>query len=508
MNSKIIQNTIVAKGERTMTSPVEVRIDKGTFQVLSAVLIILLFSGCALVGPDYTREEPDAPQAWHSDLAGGLNVEKTTPETLAHWWVTLNDDELNSLIGRAVQTNLDLKNAQARVREARALRGISQASLFPTLDGVASISKYRSSENGITERGGEHDLYVAGFDAGWELDIFGGKRRLVEATQADLEASQENLHDVLVSLMAEVALNYVELRTYQTRLIQTRANIKSQQHTYELNQSRFEAGIIHELPVQQSLYNLERTRSHISTLQIGLAAAKNRLAVLLGQRPGSLAEEFSKEKAIPVVPPTVAVGVPAETLRHRPDIRRAERNLAAQTARIGVATADLYPKFHLFGTIGLESLSSDNFFDSASHLWRIGPGISWNIFHGGAIRQNIEVQNARQEQAMISYEMTLLKALEDVENALVAYVREQLRMESLRAATAAAKSAALLAEDQFQAGLVDFSNVLDAQRAQINFEDELAQSEGTVTANLIRLYKALGGGWVSEVKEQESTAQE
>ena len=480
----------------------------GTFRIVSAVCISLLFTSCALVGPDYSREEPDAPEAWHSVLAGGLNAEKVTPETLANWWLTLNDDDLNSLIGRAVQSNLDLKNAQARVREARALRGISQSSLFPSLMGDASFSRYRSSDNGISGNGGEHDLYTAGFDAGWELDVFGGIRRLVEASQADLEASQENLHDVLVSLMAEVALNYVELRTYQTRLIQTRANIKSQQHTYELNQSRFEAGLINELPVQQSLYNLERTRSHISTLHIGLEAAKNRLAVLLGQRPGSLAEEFSKEKAIPVIPASVAVGVPAEALRHRPDIRQAERNLAAQTARIGVATADLYPKFHLLGTIGLESLSSGNFFDSASQVWRIGPGISWNLFQGGAIRQNIEVHNARQEQALISYETTLLKALEEVENTLVAYAREQQRMESLRAATTAAQNAAQLAEDQFQAGLVDFSNVLDAQRAQINFEDELAQSEGNVTANLIRLYKALGGGWVSEVQKPESTVQE
>ncbi|NOQ46512.1 MAG: efflux transporter outer membrane subunit [Desulfobulbaceae bacterium] len=490
-----------------MTLPVAQRI-KRISRILPAVLASLLFTGCAMVGPDYTREEPDAPQAWHSDLVGGLGAENPTPETLAHWWTTLNDDELNTLIARAVTSNLDLKSAQARVREARALRGISRASLFPTLDGDASVSKYRSSENGITGKGSENDLYAAGFDAGWELDIFGGIRRSVEAAQANLEASQENLNDVLVSLMAEVALNYVELRTYQTRMTQTRANIESQQHTYELNQSRFEAGIINELPVQQSLYNLERTRSHISTLHIGLEAAKNRLAVLLGQRPGVLEQELSSEKAIPVVPPSVAVGVPAETLRHRPDIRLAERNLAAQTARIGVATADLYPKFHLFGTIGLESLASADFFDSASRVWRIGPGISWNIFQGGALRQNIEVQNALQEQALIAYETALLEALEEVENALVAYAREQRRMESLGAATTAAKSAAQLAEDQFQAGLVDFSNVLDAQRAQLNFEDELAQSEGGVTANLIRLYKALGGGWVSEVKKQETTEQE
>jgi len=461
-----------------------------------ALLVGLVLTGCAMVGPDYTGVEADAPRRWHSELAGGLRADELSPEALAHWWTTLNDAELNSLVARAVTSNLDLKNAHARVREARALRGISRAAFFPSLDGSASAIKSRSSENAGT--GNENDLYKAGFDAGWELDIFGGVRRSVEAAQADLETSREDLHDVLVSLLAEVALNYVEVRTYQTRLIQTKANIKSQQETYELNQSRFDAGIIDKLAVQQSLYNLERTRSHISTLQIGLEAAKNRLAVLLGRKPGSLAGELAEKKPIPVPPLTVAIGVPAETLRHRPDLRRAERNLAAQTARIGVATADLYPKFHLLGTIGLESLSSGDFVDWASRAWSVGPGVSWNIFHGGAIRQNIEVQSARQEQALINYEQAVLRAQEEVENALVAYATEQRRMESLRAGTVAAKSAAQLADAKFQAGLVDFNNVLDAQRAQLDFEDELAQSKGAVTSNLVRLYKALGGGWESK----------
>ena len=464
-----------------------------SFSILPAVAIGLILSGCVSVGPDYTKVKPDAPIKWHTELAGGLTTEELQPETLAQWWGTLNDPELESLVERAVKGNLDLKNARARIREARALRGIRRADLFPTLDAGGSATKSRSSENSGT--GKEIKLYSAGFDAGWELDIFGGTRRAIEAAQADLEATQEDLHDVLVSLLAEVALNYVEVRTYQTRLAVTEANIKSQEETYELNRSRYHAGIIDDLAVQQSLYNLENIRSHIPTLQTGLAAAKNRLAVLLGKKPGEVHQELAEKKPIPMLPVTVAVGIPAETLRHRPDIRRAERNLAAQTARIGVATADLYPKFRLMGTIGLESISTGDFLESASRTWSIGPGISWNIFHGGAIRQNIKVRSALQEQALIQYESAVLKALEEVENVLVAYAKEQRRRESLSKATNAANRAVLLARDQYQAGLVDFNNVLIAQRSLLSFQNELAQSEGAVVSNLVRLYKALGGGW-------------
>jgi len=475
-------------------------VDGLTRRSLSAILtlaafIVLVLTGCAAVGPDYTRVKPDAPDEWHAELQGGLTAGSLEPGTLAHWWSTLNDAELDSLVARAVKGNLDLKNARARVREARALRGISKANLFPTLDAAASASKQRSSENSGT--GTESELYTANFDAGWELDVFGGVRRAVEAAQASLEATQEDLYNVLVSLLAEVALNYVEVRTFQARLAVTEANIKTLQETYDLNQSRYQAGIIDELPVQQSLRILESSRSQIPSLKTGLEAAKNRLAVLLGEQPGKLHRELAAKRPIPELPKTVVVGIPAETLRHRPDIRRAERNLAAQTARIGVATADLYPKFRLFGTIGLESLSSGDFFEWASRTWNIGPGVSWNIFQGGAIRQNIEVQTARQEQALIQYEAAVLMAREEVENILVAYAKEQLRQESLAKAATAAQRSALLAQDQYQAGLVDFNNALDAQRSLLILQDALNQSNGAVITNLVRLYKALGGGWKS-----------
>jgi NodT family efflux transporter outer membrane factor (OMF) lipoprotein len=458
----------------------------------AAVIIVLVLAGCA-VGPDYVQVEPMAPKEWHTQLQSDLTAGPLNPETMANWWTALNDQELSSLEERAVKGNLDLKEAMARVREARALRGISKANLFPTLDAAASATKYRSSENSGT--GDESKLYAAGFDAGWELDVFGGVRRSVEAAQANLEATHEDLHDVLVSLLAEVALNYIEVRTYQTRLAVTEANIKAQEETCELNRSRYQAGTIDDLAVQQSIYNLEHTRSLIPSLQTGLEAAKNRLAVLLGKKPGSVHQELADRKPIPVLPVTVVVGVPAETMRHRPDIRRAERNLAAQTARIGVATADLYPKFRLSGSIGLESISSANLFTSASRTWSFGPGVSWNIFDAGAIRRNIKVQSALQEQALIQYEAAVLKAQEEVENVLTAYAKERLRRESLTAATAAAQRAYELAQDQYKAGLVDFSNVLSAQLSLQSFQDELAQSDGAVTSNLVRLYKALGGGW-------------
>jgi multidrug efflux system outer membrane protein len=462
---------------------------------LLLAIITLALAACAAVGPDYARVEPDAPEEWHTQLQGGLTPALLEPETLAHWWRSLNDPELSGLEERAVQGNLDLKIARARIREARALRGISKANLFPTLGASASATNYRNSENSSSFQ--EHKLYSAGFDAGWELDVFGGVRRSVEAAQGDLEATQEDLYDILVTLLAEVALNYVEVRTFQTALTVTESNINSQEETYELNRSRYQAGIINELAVQQSLYNLERTRSLIPPLQTGLEAAKNRLAVLLGEKPGAVHGELADRKPIPTPPVSVAVGVPAETMRRRPDIRRAERNLAAQTARIGVATADLYPKFRLLGTIGLESVSTGNLFTADSRTWSISPGVSWNIFQGGAIRQNINVQSARQEQALIQYESAVLKAQEEVENVLVAYAKQQRRRKSLAAATAAAQTAVQLAQDQYRVGLVDFSNVLDAQRSLLSFQDQLAQSDGAVTSNLIRLYKALGGGWES-----------
>jgi NodT family efflux transporter outer membrane factor (OMF) lipoprotein len=461
---------------------------------LGAVLMIMLaISGCATVGPDYVRPDTSLSTTWHSELKGGLIAEEMNPQTLAAWWSTLNDPELSSLIDRVVSGNLDLKKARARVREARARRGAARADLFPTLDTTGSASWSRNSEDKGT--GKTSDLYSASFDASWELDIFGGVRRSVEASQADLEASQEDLRDVLVSLLAEVALNYIEVRTFQDRLAISEASLALQNETCQLTLWRYQAGLSDELAVQQARYNLESTRSQIPTLRTGLEEAMNRIAVLLGEQPDKVHEELKKSVPIPAAPQEVAVGVPADVLRRRPDVRRTERELAAQTARVGMATADLYPKLSLSGSIGLEAILLNGLFSSAIKTVTGGSLITWPIFRGGVVRQNIEVQSALQEQALIKYEAAVLTALEEVENTLVAYAEEQSRRDVLREGERAAQKAAELAQQKYKAGLTDFNNVLEAQRSLLTFQDQLAQSNGIVISNLVRLYKTLGGGW-------------
>jgi len=303
--------------------------------------VVLILTGCATVGPDYVRPGADLSRSWHTSLKEGLTYEGENAAALAQWWMKLNDPELSSLIKRAIAGNRDLKKAGARVREARASRGVTWAGLFPTVDASGSATRSRSSKE--TGMGTTSNLYVAGLDAGWELDLFGGVRRSVEAAEADLQASQEDLRDVLVSLLAEVALNYADVRTYQERLSVAENNLATQQETFELTSWRQQAGLSDELAVQQARYNLESTRSQIPTLRTGLEEAKNNLAVLLGEQPGKLHGELKERKPVPAASPAIAVGVPADVLRRRPDVRRAERQLAAQTARIGVAKAEVYP---------------------------------------------------------------------------------------------------------------------------------------------------------------------
>ncbi len=457
--------------------------------------IFFIMSGCAVVGPDYKTITPDVPINWHSGLTHGLTLSTAQDDSisLTKWWILLKDPVLAQLEQETLRNNLNLKEAFEKINEARALRGISSSDLFPVLDGKASATKSRSSENAGT--GQESNFYRAGLDAGWELDLFGGVKRKIEAANADLEGVKFAYEGVMVSLTAEVGLNYVDVRTFQARLKAAQSNLATQQHTFDLNQSRYQAGLIDELAVQQSLYNLEQTRSLIPQLENGLSTSMNRLAVLIGRKPGKLEKKLSMAGSVPEIPVSIAVKVPAEAMRQRPDIRQAERELAAATARIGVAKADLYPKLRLTGSIGLETVAKDNFLKWGSHTFSTGPSISWNLFDANAIRRNIDVQDSRAKQALIHYRATVLNALEEVENALASFAREQERRKALFLATKAAKRAVVVAEDSFNAGLIDFSNVLDAQRSLLSFQDELAVSEGTVASDLIRLYKALGGGW-------------
>jgi NodT family efflux transporter outer membrane factor (OMF) lipoprotein len=467
-------------------------------RLLCLVLFVpLLAVGCSMVGPDYKKPELQTPEDWEARMEKGLEATRPEKNGLSKWWKVFGDPVLTDLEKRAVEGNLDLKTAFSRLRQARINRGIRKGDLYPGLSGSGRMQRQESSESMPSAFSGEEmEYYLGQFDASWELDLLGGIRRSVQAAQAELEASRANKNDVLTSLMAEVALNYIEVRTFQHRLAITRENIGIQEKTYKLNRSRYEAGLVDELAVQQSLRTLERTRSQVSSLENGLIAARNRLAVLLGLSPGALAAELTPTKAIPQIPARVAVGIPAEAMRRRPDIRLAERRLAAQTARIGAATAELYPKFHLFGTIGLEALdNSSEFFDASSRFWNIGPGVSWNIFQGGALRLNIDLQTEKQKEAMIAYQSAVLHAREEIEDALTAYVKEQMREESLEKAVAAAQRTEFLARDRYNAGLIDFYNVLDAQRSLLDLEDELTRSQGQVASSLARLYKALGGGW-------------
>ena len=489
---------------------------------LPALSIALLICGCT-VGPDYRAPESQAPDEWGAlDLMGATTqpsvVNAKAPPVLA-WWTTFEDPTLNSLIDQAVRSNLDLRRAQARVREARAQRGVIAAGLYPNVDVAARYSYQRNSFGGIpiagatggTAGGGpsgggqEFDLFDVGFDAGWEIDVFGGVRRSVEAAEADIAAAVEDRRDVLVSLLSEVAREYTELRSFQRQLEIARQNLDTQRRTLDLTRTLLQGGRATDLDVARAEAQVSRTASSIPTLESSARQSMHRLSVLLGRQPLALARELSQVVAIPKPPAQVPVGVPSELLRRRPDIRRAERQLAAASARIGAATADLFPKFSLTGSLGLQSGEFKSLADYESRFWSIGPSVSWPVFDAGRIRSNIEVQNAREEQAALGYEQAVLSAFQDVEDALVSYTKEQARRATLTDGARANQRAVELANDLYQAGRADFLSVLQAQRDLFESQDAVVQSERAVSANLIALYKALGGGW--QVGEPDAQSQ-
>ncbi|MFH0974215.1 MAG: efflux transporter outer membrane subunit [Spirochaetota bacterium] len=466
------------------------------------ILVMFFLFGCVTVGPDYVKPEVSSPAGWNNQLIKDSEDKKNNTNSLAEWWKTINDPILSSLIERAVAGNLDVKNAVAKVREARANRGIEEAGYYPAVDATGSATRERN-KNLKQGSNTNQNLYSTGIDASWEIDLFGGVRRSVEAATATLQARDEDLRNTLVSLLGELTLNYIDVRTYQARIRVAEGNLAAQAETYQLTLWMKEADLSDQLAVEQARYSLESTRSKIPALRIGLEKAMNRISVLIGEQPGKLRGELNKEEPVPVVSPEITIGVPAEVLRNRPDIRSAERELAAQTAKIGVATAELYPKFTLGGSIGLEATTGISS-SSTGLVLSGGPSISWGIFRAGAIRQNIKVQTALQEQALIKYEATVLGALEEVENALKAFAEEQQRKSSLGGTVQAAVKAVELAQYKYKAGLTDFNSVLEAQRSLLSYQDELAQSEGTVVYNLVSLYKALGGGWKSFAPEENN----
>ncbi|MEM9557145.1 MAG: efflux transporter outer membrane subunit [Acidobacteriota bacterium] len=460
-------------------------------RLFSLFALAIASFGCAAVGPDYQAPEPLEPDAWQH--GGRTTVPIEAPEVLAEWWQRLDDPTLTAWIERALLGSPDVDAATARLRRARALLTVQRADRLPSLDAEGSAS-FSDPSDATAPGVDSQELYSAGFDASWELDLFGRVRRSVEAAEAELTASTLDLATVRTSLAAEVAGAYIDLRTFQQRLQLAVANRDAQYDTFELARSRFNAGLVSRLDVEQARANLERTRSQIPTLRAGIERSANRLLVLAGEAPGS-DQALSTVAPLPATPTRIAVGIPADALRRRPDVRAAERRLAAETARIGIATAALYPRFGLTGSIGVESLDLDGLTDSGAGFFGLVPSVSWRLFDRRAVRADIEAQTATQAEALAAYEATVLRALEEVENSLVGYVEEVQRQEALRTAVAAAQRAASLAADLYRSGLRTFQDVLDAQRTLLDLQDQLALSEGSTVLEVVRLYKALGGGW-------------
>ncbi|MDA9155566.1 efflux transporter outer membrane subunit [Methylophilaceae bacterium] len=467
-------------------------ITKTYLKALSQVVIILFLVSCKAVGPDYEgAPELEVPENWDNQLNNEF-IEASVSQT--QWWTLFNDPVLNDLISRAAVDNLDAKISLARVEVARANLGIAEGAKLPALDGLGDVSEKSKSKSvsGDTDT----DIYSSiGLDISWEIDIFGYLRRSIEAADAQLDRSVERYRDVIVILYAEIANNYVALRTAQERLQYALENVKSQKDTLRIVNARYEAELVSEVDLLQSEQNLAAAQSNIPLFYARINELSNSLAILLGKNPGTLNSELKQSYGIPHVPEKIVVQVPREILRQRPDIREAERLLAQETAEVGIAAAEEYPRFNLNGTFGYDSKEFDNQFSSDSRYWSFGPNFRWNIFDGGATQAAIEVQDAQVEEARVNYEKRVLKAFEEVENAIKSYKEEKQRNASLNVSVSAAKKVNKITLARYTSGLIDFQEVQDAERVIFFQEDDLAKSNGNLVQFIIQLYKAMGGGW-------------
>lgn len=448
--------------------------------------------GCLKVGPDYKTPETKTPASW--DLPDDKFL-KPDPAAIQRWWEVFGDPQLNELIVRAGQSNLDLRTAHARVKEAWANIGVVRGEIMPALSASGSYARQRGSEYAPTPGGVTFDNYQIGANASWEIDLFGRISRSIEAATADYQASEEDRVDVMVSLYAQVATTYFTIRATQAQLAATNENIQSQKQVLALTQSRFRNGLANDLDVSQAETVLASTQAEVPPLKITLAKSFSAMDLLLGQPPGASAKLLGEVEPIAQPPRMVAVGAPADILRQRPDIRRAERQLAAATARVGQDTARLYPSFSLLGNIGLASTNASDLFRSGSYLFSLGPQFNWNVFQGGAIRAQIQVRDAQTEQALLNYEQTVLSALKEAQDAQTAYVQQLARVEHLARTVSASRRTLKLGLELYKEGLTDFQSVLDAQRTLFQYDNQLAQAKGEAAGNLVGLYKALGGGW-------------
>jgi multidrug efflux system outer membrane protein len=468
---------------------------------------ILLLSGCAAVGPDYEQPKMPIPQHW-SETATGI---KSPPAQADKWWRCFNDPMLDQLIGEAIASNLDLKLALERVKDARALRSATIAAGLPSLTAKSNISRRfnniaspTSQTGGTSSVGGGFgvgkqliNIFQMGFDAQWELDFFGGVRRAVEAADATIEVEVENSRDVLITLLGEVARNYIELRANQRLAAITRENLHAQQETQELTQIRQQTGLASMLEVAQAQAQTAATQAQLPNYETVVKQSIHALSVLLGKEPGALAVRLDQQSAIPIFTVDAIANLPSELLQRRPDIRRAERQLAVANASVGIATAELYPKINLAAFIGLQNTTVTDF-TPLGKSWSAASSLTMPIFNWGKLNANIKSKKAQFEQVFLTYQTTVLAAFKEVEDALVAYSKERERHKALLKAVAANQLAVQLADQRYQKGLTAFPDVLLSQTALYQAQSVLVTSESQLSSDLVALYKALGGGWQTE----------
>jgi outer membrane protein, multidrug efflux system len=448
-------------------------------------------SACA-VGPNYVK--PDVKTA--DNFTGATSQTFTQEQGIEHFWEQFSDETLNSLVTDSLQSNHDLRIAFARFQEARAARGESRLDLAPTITASGGYTEQRfAGPQRATVPGGEIELYDAGFDAFWELDFFGRIRRNIEASNAELRAAEADLHDAQVIVIAEVARTYFELRGQQSQLDVARRNVDNQRSTLDLTTARLNAGRGTELDTSRAQAQLSATLGTIAPLEAAVSRSIHRLSVLTGREPTALTNVLTPTRELPPLPNVIAVGNPADLLRRRPDIKATEQALAADTARIGIAVADLFPRVTFTGSVGYAATNSGSLGDSGTGTRLIAPGISWAAFDIGRVRAQIAGARARTDASLARYEQTVLRALEETEDALVTHARSRERLEHVGASAQASATAARLARTRYDGGISDFLTVLDTERTLLEAEDRLAQSRTDTATSLIAVYKALGGGW-------------
>jgi outer membrane protein, multidrug efflux system len=448
-------------------------------------LLLTLYS-CASIAPQPAAlVAVDIPTAWSVAAVSTT----ASPSSLAQWWSRFDDPLLSHLVTQALQTNTSVKSAEAALRQARALRDVSAAALWPAVGSGASARRSQSGSNNAVNR------FEVGLDASWELDFFGANQSALDASEATARASAASLGDVQVSVAAEVALSYITLRGAQTLFAIAHDNLSSQLETLQLTQWRLQAGLTTSLEVEQARTETEQTRAQLPVLQTSIAQSRHALAVLIGQPPAALATMLATEGPVPQAADDLALSLPAETLRQRPDVRVAEEQVTAAIARVAQADAALMPNFQIGGSLGLNALTLGALTEGASVVSVLLASVSLPVFDGGARRAQVRAQQAALDQAYRAYQATVLSALKDVEDTLVALRGDRERLLSLQRAAEAAGNAALLARLRYSSGLIDFQTVLDTQRAQLRTQESVASVHIALSSNYVRLYKALGGGW-------------